>query len=101
MRIIAIEHETPGLTAADYRPHLRAEAGRAWELYCSGMLREMYFTQDDHRAVLVLECSGREEAAAALSTLPLVEAGLIQFELLPLQPYDGFARLFDQQGQAV
>jgi hypothetical protein len=29
-----------------------------------------------------------------LGTLPLVKAGLISFELMPLVPYPGFARLF-------
>ncbi len=34
------------------------------------------------------------EARAALATLPLVREGLIDFELVPLAPYPGFARLF-------
>jgi hypothetical protein len=29
-----------------------------------------------------------------IESLPLVEADLITFDLLPLIPYDGFARLF-------
>jgi len=43
---------------------------------------------------LVLECADVDEANAVLSTLPLVKAGLITFELIPLGPYPGFARLF-------
>jgi hypothetical protein len=30
----------------------------------------------------------------ALATLPLVSQGLIDFDLIPLRPYPGFARLF-------
>jgi len=30
-----------------------------------------------------------------LSSLPLVEQGLIRFELIPLVAYPGFARLFE------
>jgi hypothetical protein len=37
---------------------------------------------------------GLEDAKKALDTLPLVKAGLISFELMPLVPYPGFARLF-------
>jgi hypothetical protein len=44
--------------------------------------------------VLVLECADAAAARAALSSLPLVHAGLIEFEIVPLVPYDGFARLF-------
>jgi len=29
-----------------------------------------------------------------LGTLPLVQAGLIAFEVIPLKPYPGLARLF-------
>ena len=31
---------------------------------------------------------------AAVDSLPLVAAGLIDFDLVPLKPYPGFARLF-------
>jgi len=37
-------------------------------------------------------------AEAALDSLPLVQAGLIRFELIPLSPYPGFARLFADAG---
>jgi len=50
--------------------------------------------QSAGQAVLVLEAAGPEEARQALETLPLVQAGLIEFQILPLIPYDGFARLF-------
>ncbi|MBI5565288.1 MAG: superoxide dismutase [Chloroflexi bacterium] len=94
MKILALERERSGLTAADFQPHLRAEAARAWELQQAGVIRELYFRADQHTAVLVLECPTLEDAQAALNTLPLVEHGLIAFELIPLKPYDGFARLF-------
>ena len=94
MKIIALEHECPGVQAEDFQPYLRAEAARAWELYQAGALRELYFRQDRSEAVLVLECASVESAQALLRTLPLVSAGLIGFELIPLAPYPGFARLF-------
>ena len=31
-----------------------------------------------------------------LETLPLVQAGLIRFEVIPLVPYPGFGRLFEK-----
>lgn len=95
MKILAIEKEAPGVTEADFEPHMKAEARRAWELFQSGVFREMYFTKgDDPIAVIMLECATVEEAKKSLDTLPLVKAGLISFELMPLVAYPGFARLF-------
>ncbi|MFN8595774.1 MAG: superoxide dismutase [Anaerolineae bacterium] len=94
MKILALERDQSGLTDADFQPHLKAEAARAWELHQDGVIRELYFDPREHTAVLMLECASLEDAQAALATLPLVEHGLIEFELIPLVPYDGFARLF-------
>ncbi|MBZ0288048.1 MAG: superoxide dismutase [Anaerolineae bacterium] len=94
MKILAIEHDTPGTTDEQFAPHLQAEAARAWELYQAGIFREMYFRADMPVAVLMLECKDVDEAQQILDTLPLVKAGLITFELMPLTAYPGFARLF-------
>ena len=94
MKLLAIEKEIPGIHEERFRPHLKAEAARVWELTLSGVFRELYFRQDRPAAVLVLECAGVDEAQAVLDTLPLVREGLIAFEIIPLVPYPGFARLF-------
>jgi hypothetical protein len=96
MKLIALEIDAPGSEDEDFRPLLKAEARRAWELTQAGVIRELYFRQDNHAAVLVLEAAGPEEARQALETLPLVQAGLIEFQIVPLAPYDGFARLFEE-----
>ncbi len=97
MKILAIEHELPGATEAIFARHGKAEARRAWELVQAGVFREMYFRADRTEAVLILECASVEEAQAILDTLPLVRAGAISFELIPLVAYPGFARLFDDK----
>lgn len=94
MKILALEEELPGLQAEACQPHLAAEARRVWDLQQSGQLREIYFRFDRHTAVLMLECADLAEAEAILATLPLVANGLIRFNLVPLAPYSGFARLF-------
>jgi len=94
MKILALEKEMPGTKATQFQPHLEAEARRVWDLYQTGTLREFYFRQDRTTAVLVLECASVEEARQVLDTLPLVQAALIAFDVIPLQPYPGFARLF-------
>jgi len=94
MKILALEKELPGAAAEKFKPHAKAEALRAWELYQSGIIRELYFRQDRNEAVLVLECRDLAEAESVLNTLPLVKEKLIAFDLIPLVPYPGFARLF-------
>jgi hypothetical protein len=100
MKLLALERERPQAQAQDFQPLLQAEARRAWELTQAGLLREIYFRADRSQAVLVLECDTLAAAQAALDSLPLVQAGLIEFEIIPLRPYPGFERLFGQPGKA-
>lgn len=93
MKILAIEKEIPGVVSADYQPWLEPEALKAWELHQAGFIRELYFT-DDHCAVLVLEARDKTHAREIIDQLPLVQQKLIDFDLLALQAYPGFARLF-------
>ncbi|MBL8130663.1 MAG: superoxide dismutase [Anaerolineae bacterium] len=95
MKVLALEREAPQATAEAFRRHLRAEARQVWALVQQGVVREIYFRADQHTAVLVLECDDAAAARAILDTLPLVQAGLIDFEIIALAPYDGFARLFE------
>ena len=96
MKILAMEVETEGVKAEQFAPHLKTEARRVWELYQSGTIRELYFRADRYEAVLILECASVEAARQALGSLPLVRAGLIHFEVIPLRPYPGFGRLFEE-----
>ena len=93
MKILAIEKEMPGVADGDYQPHLEAEARKAYELHQQGLIRELYFN-DDHCAVLVLEAQDKAHARQVINQLPLVQHKLIDFDLMVLSPYTGFARLF-------
>lgn len=94
MQILVLEK--PGLNARrkPCAEHLRAEAARVWELYQAGIVRELYFDRELQQAVLLLECPGTDRAERVLDSLPLVREGLITFDVIPLRPYPGFARLF-------
>jgi hypothetical protein len=95
MKILALEKEVSGVRDEQFTIELLAtEAKCVWELYQEGTIRELYFTKDNYEAVLILECEDAEEAQRVIDSLPLVKAELISFNLLPLVPYDGFARLF-------
>jgi hypothetical protein len=95
MKILAIEKEIPGIKDEQYNPYLKEEALKAWELYQSEKIRELYFTAGGC-AVLILECKDEREASEVLGSLPLVKNGLIKFDIIPLLPYPGFSRLFEK-----
>jgi muconolactone delta-isomerase len=94
MKILAIERAVNDAAPETVRRYLREEAAKAWELYQSGVVRELYVRADALATVLVLECANVAEAEQVLAQFPLVQAGLIAFELIPLTAYPGFARLF-------
>lgn len=95
MKIVAIERNIPGVEHEQFTSELlKEEAAKVWEYYKAGIFREMYFTQEMHKAVIILECSTESDAAAYLQELPLVKHKLIEFETYSLINYDGFQRLF-------
>ena len=94
MKILALEHELPEATSEGFQRYAKDEARKAWELYQSSLIRELYFRADQQTAVLVLECDSTDEAINILTELPYVEEGLIAFDLIPLVAYPGFERLF-------
>jgi hypothetical protein len=86
-----VEQDDPRF--AELRP---AEARTVWDLCQGDVLREVYYRADRSDAVLVFEVPDMAVARAAIDSLPLVAAGLIDFDLVPLRPYPGFARLFHE-----
>jgi hypothetical protein len=71
---------------------LKEEAKAVLDLKQKDILREIYF-DENHCAVLMLECQDKTEAGKILSELPLVKSGFIRFEIKELHPYTGFSRL--------
>ena len=94
MQILALEVEKPGASSKDLTHLLVDEACAVWQLYQQDIIRTIHFRADRSTAVLMLECQDVEDAQSTLSKLPLVSAGLIEFEFIPLLPYPGFSRLF-------
>lgn len=79
---------------------MEAEALKVYDLYVSGVLREIYFKEENNIAVLILECKDRSEAESLIASLPIVEKGYIGFDIIGLRPYPGFSRLFDNKYKA-
>jgi hypothetical protein len=83
-----------GLTPVESVAGSKAEATSVWELYRDGVIREISFRTDRRDVVILLDAEDIAGARAALDSLPFVAAGAVTFELVGLQPYDGWALLF-------
>jgi hypothetical protein len=94
MKIIAYDRVKPGVTLEQIRPHLKKEARHAWDLYERGIIRENYMRTDQPGAVVVLECADVAEAKRLFADLPLVQAGLIEFEFMPVGAFTPWGGLF-------
>ena len=100
MKILAIEKENEGINPDEFKKYAEEEAVTVWKLYKSDKIREIYFRKDENCAVIVLECENISEAKKILSRLPFVKNELIHFDIIPLKPYPGFERLFNDPGKS-
>lgn len=94
MRILCLDIPAAGATPQAYAPHLTAEVLHAWDLYKSGVIRDIYFRQDRPGVAMFLECDSVEDASAAVADFPLAKAGLLTFECIPLGSFAGWESLF-------
>ena len=94
MKILCIDRPLPGATFEKYQPYLQAEVRHTWESHKSGLIREIYLRQDRPGVAIFLECSSVDEAKQHLAEFPLVKAGLIEFEVIPLGAFTNWEMLF-------
>ena len=94
MRILALDRPLPGATMEKYGPHLKNEIRHTWAAYKQGVVRDIYFRQDRPGVAIILECASADEAKDVLADLPLVKAGLIEFEIIPLGAFVNWELLF-------
>lgn len=92
MKLLAIEQETSTVNWDEESEVLINESYQVYHLFQEGIIRDIYFTENEN-AVIILECASKDEAIKLLQSLPLVKAGLINFEVMELRPYTGFDRI--------
>jgi muconolactone delta-isomerase len=75
-----------------FTPELMArETQRVRELYASGILRQVWRRGDIPGAAILWEAASEAEVRAALDSLPIAQAGMLEIlALVPLAPYPGF-----------
>jgi len=76
-----------------FTPELIAGEGqRVKALYASGILRQVWKRADTPGAAILWEAPSEAEVRAAIATLPIFAAGMLEIQaLVPLEPYAGFS----------
>jgi muconolactone delta-isomerase len=68
------------------------ETQRIKELYTEGILRQIWRRADIPGAAILWEAASEAEVRAALDSLPIAQAGMLEIiALVPLAPYPGFS----------
>jgi len=93
MQILAIDKIAEGVTTEVLEPHLSEELAATVDLYLKEKIRTFYFRKDRVGVVFILECENIQEAREILSTLPMVERNLLNFDLIPIGPLMPLGRL--------
>jgi muconolactone delta-isomerase len=95
VQFLAMNHGLAGAADTDAVNRLRvSNFARIWELYVEGTIRQLYQRGDNPWAVFLLECDSVEQAREKLSTIPFTQHGITAWDVIPLQPFIGFAQLF-------
>ncbi len=94
MKVLVLLKVAEGHDPAELGPHRVPENRMIWDLYLKGTVREMHLRQDVTGAVLVLEAADADEARRVVGALPMVAAGVLAAELVPLGPFRPLETLF-------
>lgn len=94
MQFLVLATIRDGVTAERAVPLIGAEASAVWGHYAVGLVRSVHYRADMRGAVLMLEAGDPAEVERAVAELPMVKAGLLSAEVVPLKPYTGYEALF-------
>jgi hypothetical protein len=83
-KYLAIGSFVAGSTPEQIDPFMPAEVPATLKLYVDGMMDQFWLRHDGKGVVFVMTTETAEEADALLRALPLGQAGLLQFELIPI-----------------
>lgn len=97
MKILAIDKVMPDATPDKVKETFMDEVNYTVKMYLADVVREMYFRQDRSGTILMLEAPSLEEARGLINNMPMVQAGLIDYELIPVGPFVPLALLLDEE----
>jgi hypothetical protein len=85
-RILIIGHITRPVTPAELQSVMPGEVRDTVSLYLSGKIADWYIRTDKPGVVFILNITDIKEARDLIGKLPLAQAGMMDFEFIPLGP---------------
>ncbi len=95
-KVLAIGTFTAKATPAVSKPVLPSEVRDTVKLYLDGKIDQWFIKQDQSGVVFLMNVTDVKEAHALLEKLPLGQAGLMEFQLIPLGPITPLRMLLSQ-----
>lgn len=96
MQFLVIARIAKGTSPNEVLPYIKPEAEKVWSYYAANIVRSIHYIADMSGAVLMLEADNLKTAREIVTTLPMVENNILDFEILALKPYTGLEELFVQ-----
>jgi hypothetical protein len=97
MQILAISKLKEGVTLDKIGQHGADEVKHTLEAYLDGKIRNFWFQVNRPGVVFILESTDENEARCVMEELPLVVAGLMNVDLIPLQPLKSLGTLIGRE----
>jgi len=85
MEVLALMKLKESITPEDVAKHGAEEVKHTLEAYLDGKIRSFWFRSDCPGTVFMLESSDVDEAREIMNELPIVVAGIAEYDLIPLQ----------------
>ena len=97
-RVLAVGHITAGTSREKVMPVMQKEVRDTVRLYLSGKLDQWFVRRDQNGVVFLLNVASVDEARELLEKLPLGQAKLMEFDLIPLGPLSPLGLLLQEPG---
>jgi hypothetical protein len=85
-KLLAIGSFTAKAAPNVWQPIIPSEMRETARLYLAGKIDQWYVKQDQSGVVFIMNLTDPEEAHELLAKLPLGQAGLMEFQIIPLGP---------------
>lgn len=93
MKVFAIGSITTPPTPEQQAQIMPKEVPDTLQLYLDGMIEQFWFRHDRPGVIFYMQAESVDAAKAAVDRLPLTEAGLMTFDLIPVGPLAPLGRL--------
>ena len=93
MKVFAIGTITRQPTPEEMAEFMPKEVPHTLQLYLDAKIEQFWFRQDRPGVIFYMQAETVDAAKAEIDALPLTEAGLMSFELVPVGPLAPLGRL--------